>query len=90
METELRQIVRTAPKSACEKQEYKCLSGEVSRQRCLSCFQLDTIVVVKVEAAVNHFIGFGKCSRFMAVDAFCFENGEEIFRHRVVIRIPQS
>ena len=45
-------------------------------------------MIVKVDIAVNHLIGFRKGSRFMAVNALGFEDGEEIFRHGVVIRIP--
>ena len=47
-------------------------------------------MVVKVDVAVNHFIGLREGSRFVAVDALCFEDREEIFRHSVVIRISTS
>lgn len=38
----------------------------------------------------EYSVGFGKGSRFVAVNAFRFENREEIFRHGVVIRIANS
>ena len=45
-------------------------------------------MVVEVDIAVNHLVGFREGRRFVAVNALCFEDGEEIFRHGVVIRIP--
>ena len=42
-------------------------------------------MVVKVDVPVDHFIGLGKGGRFVAVDTFCFEDGEEILRHGVVV-----
>ena len=42
-------------------------------------------MIVKVDIAVNHLIGFIKGSRFMVVNALGFEDGEEIFGHGVVI-----
>ena len=71
-------------------QEYSVLAGVAQRQRRHSCFCLDAFVVVKVDVTVNHLFGFRKGRRFVAVDAFCFENGEEIFRHCIVIRVPTS
>ena len=71
-------------------QEYSVLAGVAQRQRRHSCFALDTFVVVKVDVTVDHLVGFRKGGRFVAVDAFCFENGEEIFRHCIVIRVPTS
>lgn len=44
-------------------------------------------MIVKVDIAVKHLIGFGKGSRFMAVNALGFEDGEKIFCHGVVVRI---
>ena len=72
------------------KVEYWDLAGVAERQRRHSCFGLDSLVVIKMDIAVNHFVGLGECSRFVAVDALRFENREEIFCHCVVIRIPTS
>ena len=66
------------------------LVGVAQRQRRYSCFALDALVVVKMDIAVNHFICFGEGSRLVAVDALCFENGEEIFCHCIVIRVSPS
>mgnify|MGYP000112376585 CR=1 FL=1 len=41
-------------------------------------------MVVKMDIAVNHLVGFQDGSRFMAVNALRFEDGEEIFRHGVL------
>ena len=46
------------------------------RQRRLSSFDLDALMVVEVDIAVNHFVGFREGSRFVAVDAFCFEDSD--------------
>ena len=43
-------------------------------------------MVVEVNIAVNHLIGFGKGRRFVAVNTFCFEDREEIFRLGVARR----
>ena len=45
-------------------------------------------MVVKEDISVNHLVGFREGGRFVAVNALGFEDGEEIFRHGVVIRIP--
>ncbi len=39
---------------------------------------------------VDHLVCFGEGGRFVAVNALCFEDGKEILRHRVVIRIAFS
>ena len=36
------------------------------RQRRHSCFGLDSLVVIKLDIAVNHLVGFGECSGFVA------------------------
>lgn len=51
---------------------------------------LDALMVVKVDIPVDHFIGLGKSGRFVAVDTFRLEHGEEIFRHGIVIWVPAS
>ncbi len=60
------------------------------RKRRLSSFELDALVVVEVDIAVNHLICFCEGGRFVPVNALCFEDGEEIFCHRIVIRVPSS
>lgn len=86
---ELTQIVQTVQKEPLV-QEYSVLAGVAQRQRRYSCFALDALVVVKMDIAVNHFICFGEGCRLMAVDALCFENGEEIFCHCIVIWVSTS
>ena len=44
-------------------------------------------MIVKVNITVNHLIGLREGSRFVAVNAFRFEYGKEIFRHSIIIRI---
>ena len=46
------------------------------RQRRLSSFELDALVVVKMDVPVNHFVGFREGSRLVSVDAFCFEDSD--------------
>ena len=60
------------------------------RERRHSCFVLDAVVVVKMDIPVDHLVCFGESGRFVAVNTFCFEDGKEILRHRVVIRIAFS
>ena len=60
------------------------------RERSHSEFCLDALVVVEVDIAVNHGVGFAQRGRFVAVDAFGFENGEEVFRHDIVVGITAS
>ena len=43
-----------------------------------------------MDAAVNHLVHFQESSRFVAADAFCFEDEKEIFRHCIVVRAPAS
>ena len=86
---ELTQIVQTVQKEPLV-QEYSVLAGEAQRERRHSCFALDALMVVKVDIAVNHLVGFREGRRFVAVDTLRFEDGEEIFRHSVVIRVPTS
>ena len=83
------QIVQTVQKEPLV-QEYSVLAGVAQRERRHSCFALDALVVVKMDVTVNHLIGFREGRRFVAVDTLRFEDGEEIFRHSVVIRVPTS
>lgn len=46
------------------------------RQRRLSSFDLDALVVVKMDVPVNHLVGFREGSRLVSVDAFCFEDSD--------------
>ena len=86
---ELTQIVQTVQKEPLV-QEYSVLAGVAQREGRHSCFALDALMVVKVDIAVNHLVGFREGSRFVAVNTLGFEDGEEIFRHSVVIRVPTS
>ena len=83
------QIVRTAQKGTYVG-KHEVLSGEASRQRRLSSFELDAFMVVEVDIAVNHLVGFRESSWFVAVNALCFKDGKEIFRHCVVIWVSPS
>ena len=53
---------------------YGVLSGEALRKRRLSSFKLDALMVVEVGIAVNHLVGLRKRSRFVPVNALCFED----------------
>ena len=44
-------------------------------------------MVVEVDVSVNYLVGLGKGSGFVSVDTLRFEDGEEILRHGIVIRI---
>ena len=61
------QIVRTAQKGTYVG-KHEVLSGEASRQRRLSSFELDAFMVVEVDIAVNHLVGFRESSWFVAVN----------------------
>ncbi len=44
-------------------------------------------MVVEINEIVNQLSGLLKSLDFLAVDALCLENGEEIFCQRVVIAV---
>ena len=44
-------------------------------------------MIVEMDEIVNEIIRFLEGLRLMAVDALRFENGEEVFRHSVIIAI---
>lgn len=46
--------------------------------------------VCENDISVNHIVWFGESGGFVPVDAFCFEDGEEIFCHCIVIWVPAS
>lgn len=60
------------------------------RERRHASFLLDALMVVEMDVSVDQIISFAKGSRFVPVEAFRFEDGEEVFSHRIVIRIPSS
>ena len=68
---ELTQIVQTVQKEPLV-QEYLVLAGVAQRERRHSCFALDALMVVKVDIAVNHLVGFREGRRFVAVDTLRF------------------
>lgn len=39
---------------------------------------------------INHLIGLGKSNGLVAANALCFEDGKEIFRYGVVMRVSSS
>ena len=75
---------------ACSAVLPEILGGEASLQRRLSSFELDTLVVAEVYVLVNHLVSFREGVWFLPVNALCFEDGKEIFSHRIVIWIPAS
>lgn len=50
-------------------------------------FQLNTLMVIKVDIIVNHFIGLFKSLWFVSVDALGFQDAKEIFSQRIVTAI---
>ena len=66
------------------------LEGVAKRKRSHSCFRLDTLVVIKVNVAINHGVCFTKRLWFMTINAFCLEDGEEVFSHGIVVRVTAS
>lgn len=50
-------------------------------------FQLNTLMVIKVDIIVNRFIGLFKSLWFVSVDALSFQDAKEIFSQRIVIAI---
>ena len=67
------QIVRTAQKGTYVG-KHEVLSGEASRQRRLSSFELDALMVVEVDIPVNHLVCLRKRGRFVPVNALCLED----------------
>ena len=47
-------------------------------------------MVIEEDVIVNEFSSLFKCSNFLTVDAFRFQNGEEVFGQSVIIGIPAS
>lgn len=50
-------------------------------------FQLNTLMVIKVDIIVNHFISLIKSLWFVSVDALSFQDAKEIFSQRIAIAI---
>ena len=46
-------------------------------------------MVVKIDELVNELSGLLECSDFLPVDAFCLEDGEEIFSQGVIMQFPR-
>ena len=42
---------------------------------------------IVVLSSAEYGLAFLECLRFVPIDAFCFQNGEEILCHCIVIRI---
>ena len=49
------------------------------RERHYSCFNLNALVVVEMNVAVNHIVGICESFGLVPVNAFCLEDGKEIF-----------
>ena len=43
-----------------------------------------------MDIAVDYLVGLREGGRFVTVDTLRFEDGEEIFRHGIVIRVSPS
>ena len=88
-------MLRTAPGRADSTKralgrKNEVLSGEASRKRRLSSFQLDTFIIIKVDKFIYELPGLLERFCFLAVNTLCLENGEEFFRHCVVITVSSS
>ena len=68
------------------------LSNELASQfkRSQFCFELNTLMIVKVNVIINHSSSFLKGRYLCPVNALCFENREEIFSQSIIIRIATS
>ena len=60
------------------------------RERRRSGFCLDALGVVESDVAVNERPGNSKGRQLVPVDAFGFEDGEEILSHGVVVAVTTS
>ena len=60
------------------------------RKRRLSRFQLNTLVVIKINKIVNQFFGLLKRPDFLPVYTLSLEDREEIFCHSVIIAVSTS
>ena len=54
------------------------------------CFKLNTLMIVEIDVSVDEKTSFIKSLKFYTVNAFCFENREEIFSQSIVIWITTS
>ena len=51
---------------------------------------LDALVIVEMDVTVDQIVCFAKKSRFMPLETFNLEDGEEVFGHCIVIGISPS
>ena len=72
--------------------KYKVLSDILTSffKRSQFCFGLNAFVVVETYVFTYEEASLLIGAEFYAVDALGFENGEEIFRHCIVIRIAPT
>ena len=56
-------------------------------ERCQARFCLNTLIIIKVNVFVNELPRLVEGSELMSVNALCFENGEEILSHSIVIAV---
>lgn len=47
-------------------------------------------MIVEIDKIVNAFVSLLECLDFLAVNAFSFQNGEEILSHSIVIAVSSS
>ena len=85
------QIVRTAQKKAPNVGLYNS-SNELAPQlqRCQFCFGLNALMVIEEDVVANERASVLKGGNLLSVDAFCFENREEVFSQSIVVGIPAS
>ena len=85
-------LARRSPQHFAVRQyaKYKLASGETLRKRCLSRFQLDTLVVIEINKIVDQFFSLLKSPDFLPVYTLSLEDREEIFCHSVIIAVSTS
>ena len=59
-------------------------------KRCQFCFELNALVIVKMNVLINEGASFVKRRKFMAIDTLYFQDAEEVFSHSVVVQIPND
>lgn len=48
------------------------------------------LIIVEMDKIVNEFVSLLEHLDFLAVNAFGFQNGEEILGHSIIIAVPSS
>ena len=47
-------------------------------------------MIVEIDIVIDQLIGLIEGSGLMPVNAFCFEDGEEIFSHSIIVAVSAS